>query len=117
MNTYFNSKIIGLHQDNDVLLMLHFIMQKTIYKHNLPKKIINQNDPTFKGSSREHLPSKIKENENLSKKIIPQYLKHIIDNKGDKQRFKKELKAYKNDLNNLRNRLHYEIQKLDYLTI
>ena len=117
MNSYFNTKITGLHQENDVLLMLHYIMQKTIHKHDLPKKVINQYDPTFKGSSREHIPSKIKENECLSKKIIPQYLKHITENKGDKQKVIKELKAYKNDLNNLSNKLNYQLQKLEYLTI
>lgn len=81
------------------------------------QKKISNNDPTLIGSQREFSSLKKKENEIYAKKIVPQYLHHILNNNGDKNTLVKELKAYKNDISHLKNKLHYEILKLEYLTI
>ena len=115
MDLYFGSKRVELHEENDVLLLLHYSMHRILNKNNIRKKQLKEKD--IEGSQRQHLPSRIKENEHLSKKIVPNYVKHMLDNNVDKNKIAKELRLLRNDIKKINNRLHYEIQKLDLLTL
>lgn len=118
MAFFLKSKSLELHEENDVLLLLHSMMQKTLYLNDIPKKKILHKE--LNGSNYNHKPSKIKENEKIAKKIVPQYLHHINNFNNlniNKNKIIKDLKSYKSDLQRISNKLHYQIQKTDLLLL